>query len=502
MLLKILDNEYWYGGNVSDSVDMPYDKKTKKHIRLQSLDQAASLLISSKGRAVVSENYFEALFNAGMIEIDDIYEVELIDGGENLRGIMLKIAKSRYVNDGTIPNELFFEVPQYNTWIELMYNQNQKQITEYAKAIVDNGMKPGIFMIDEGWAETYCSFDFHSGRFPDPAGMVKKLHEWGFKVMLWVAPMVSPDGCVYRELRDTDFFIRDSKGKLALRKWWNGYSCVLDLSNPNACKWFKSELDYCRNKYGVDGFKFDGGDSYMYDDDDNTYIRQSPFDNTVTYNKFGAEYEFNEFRAAYNVRGKPIVCRLQDKTHSWGSDGLKSIIPNTIMQGLTGVFYSCPDMIGGGAYLCFKNGEPIDQELYIRWMEVSAFCPMLQFSVAPWRVLSEENLAIVKKYAELHIRISPEILRLAKNAALTGEPIVRHMEYVFPNAGFGKTFDQFMLGDSILVAPVITKGTVKRNVKLPKGKWKTYDGEIIFGGKTIEVDAPLDTLPVFSKVDG
>lgn len=499
MRVKILDEEYWYGGIVSASADMPYDKDTHKLIVFNSEDQAATTLISSKGRAIVSDNYFEALFDSGDIIVDDDYDVEFIDSGKNLRDVVRIISERKYKNDGKIPNGLFFRVPQYNTWIELMYNQNEKQILEYAKAIIDNGMEPGILMIDEGWAEGYCSFDFHSGRFPDPKGMVKRLHDWGFKVMLWVIPVISPDSNVYRELRDTDYLIKDKDGKLALRKWWNGYSCVLDLTNPDAYAWFKDKLDYCRREYEIDGFKFDGGDAYFYDKDDMTHTAQSPFDSIELYNKFGADFEFNEFRVAYNVNGKPIVCRLQDKFHSWEDKGLNLILPNTILQGLAGVLYGCPDMIGGGAYSCFKDNKPIDQELYIRWIEASVFCPMMQFSVAPWRILSEENLKIVKKYVELHMEISDSILELARNAALTGEPIIRHMEYVFPGEGFEKTFDQFMFGDDVLVAPVLTKGATERTVRLPRGVWYNSDGEAVSGGQVITVNAPLSVLPVFYR---
>lgn len=84
---------------------------------------------------------------------------------------------------------------------------------------------------------------------------------------------------------------------------------------------------------------------------------------------------------------------------------------------------------------------------------------------------------------------------------MTGEPIVRYMEYVFPNQGFAHVIDQFMLGDDILVAPVVTKGTRTREVILPEGRWReAATGTVFDGGKTVAAEAPLDVVPVFCKM--
>jgi alpha-glucosidase len=90
-------------------------------------------------------------------------------------------------------------------------------------------------------------------------------------------------------------------------------------------------------------------------------------------------------------------------------------------------------------------------------------------------------------------------LELAKQSALTGEPIVRHLEYAFPNEGFAECKDQFMLGDKYLVAPVVTPENT-RMVKLPQGKWKDDQGKIYKGGKTLLFDVPLNRLLYFEKM--
>ena len=107
---------------------------------------------------------------------------------------------------------------------------------------------------------------------------------------------------------------------------------------------------------------------------------------------------------------------------------------NTIVQGIIGCLYSCPDMVGGGALS--SASEKYDTELYIRWAEANTYCSMMQFSIAPWCVLGENECDMIRRLADTHTKIGDIIMGLAKNASNTGEPIVRCMEYEFPNQGF------------------------------------------------------------------
>ncbi len=155
--------------------------------------------------------------------------------------------------------------PQYNTWIELMYDQNEKDILKYAQDIINNGYPPGVLMIDDNWQEDYGTWKFSPRRFADPKGMINKLHEMGFQVMLWMCPFISPDSEVFRNLAKEGMLILEpqqtkeiswdnTQNKAAIIRWWNGSSACLDLSNPKTQKWFKGRLDYLVNEFGVDGF--------------------------------------------------------------------------------------------------------------------------------------------------------------------------------------------------------------------------------------------------------
>jgi alpha-glucosidase len=170
-----------------------------------------------------------------------------------------------------------------------------------------------------------------------------------------------------------------------------------------------------------------------------------------------------------------------------------------LSAGLIGHAFTCPDMIGGGLLSNFENIDyaKFDQELMIRSAQTQALMPMMQFSVAPWRVLDSAHLKICRDAALLHAKMGDYIYELAQKNAKDGEPIVRHLEYAFPNQGFEGCNDEFMLGDKYLVAPMLSKGT-SRMVRFPKGTWVDELGKRHKGGQTIQLDVPLNRLPYFT----
>ena len=123
----------------------------------------------------------------------------------------------------------------------------------------------------------------------------------------------------------------------------------------------------------------------------------------------------------------------------------------------------------------------------------------MQFSLAPWEVLGEESLTAVVSAAKLHRAFADRIVELVKAAQTNGEPIIRHLEYEYPDCGFAYCKDCFMLGSRYLVAPVLQKGATERTLVLPEGRWKYMDGTVRESGP-VTVAADINTLPYFEKV--
>jgi alpha-glucosidase (family GH31 glycosyl hydrolase) len=248
----------------------------------------------------------------------------------------------------------------------------------------------------------------------------------------------------------------------------------------------------------VDGFKFDAGDARFYADGAVSFRPGViPNDHTTLFAEVGLRYPLNEYRASWKMAGLPLVQRLRDKNHKW--EDLAKLIPDLMSQSVMGYAYTCPDMIGGGEHQSFLGSATIDEELVVRSAQVHALMPMMQFSVAPWRVLSKENAAICVAMAKLHVAFGPKILSLAKQASKTGEPIVKPMAMAFPGGGYEAIKDQFVLGDDVIVAPVLAKGARTRQVVLPEGQWKAEDGSLHTGGTTVRIEAPLARLPYFTR---
>lgn len=502
--IKVLENECWWGGAIDDGVIMPFGNKD--HSRDLSthfdMNQAVPLLISSKGRYVWSEEPFAYCFKKGELSITSkIKSLEFGEGNKNLREVYKYVSCTYFKATEKYPELLLFTAPQYNLWIELLYNPTQEKVLEYAQKVLDLGMAPGVIMIDDNWQEYYGSWDFHPGRFPNPKEMTDTLHDMGFKVMVWTCPFVSADTINYRMLRDKGYLIKNKYGKIAIREWWNGNSAVLDCTNVEAVEWYHSQMDKLMVDYGIDGFKLDAGDPDFYEDTDICNKPTTRNGHCESWARVGLKYELNEYRACWKLAGESLVQRLRDKNHAWKENGLASLVPNGIAMGLAGYAFICPDMIGGGEYLSFlANSDNLDPELFVRYAQCSALFPMMQFSAAPWRVLDKVHLDYCIEAAKLHSMLGSEIAEFAKESAKTGEPIMRHMAYVFPEGGYEEVTDQFMLGDHILVAPVLTKGAVKRNIKFPVGTWMGDDGNIVSGSCEIEVDAPLSRLPWYREV--
>ncbi|WP_435166161.1 glycoside hydrolase family 31 protein [Paenibacillus glycanilyticus] len=500
--------EFWWGGVINEGHLMPFgDQPHSRDLRLTDDNQASPLLLSNRGRYIWSEEPFSFSFNESTLTIDHSQKITIEEGHFTLQGAYRHACVNHFPPSGVTPDEMAFTAPQYCTWVEMFYEPTQEKLIQYAKSIIENGFPPGVLIIDDNWMQDYGTWDFEKHRFPDPARMIQALHELGFKVMLWVCPYVSPDSITFRQLMSQDLLMKHADGTPVLRRWWNGYSGVVDYTREKGSAWFKRQLDRLIEDYGVDGFKLDAGEPILPGllNDVSRDVEWSrpihPMEDCEAYARLGIGYGLSELRMCWKLGGQALIQRQRDKTHTWDATGLGGLISNAIAQGLMGYAYNCPDMIGGGMDGDINSPHfRFDSELFIRFVQCSALFPVMQFSMAPWRVLSGEELSWCMDAVQLRTKLGPALLELANQAAADGLPILRSLEFVFPNQGYHAIQDQFMVGDSILVAPVLIKGQLARMIQFPEGRWLGDDESVVEGPIQLEVQAPLSRLPWYRKI--
>jgi alpha-glucosidase (family GH31 glycosyl hydrolase) len=498
--IQLLDGEYWWGGACQDGACMPFGRRSySRDLRTDhGGNQAAPFLLSNRGRYIWADEAFKFAFEGNRLVVTASGAVPIQDGFDDLAGAFQAASRQHFSSPGGMPDPIAFCAPQFNSWMEMGYEPTQSRVLEYAQSIVDHGVPPGILILDDGWSEAYGDWRFHSGRFPDPKRMIARLREMGFSVMLWLVPFVSADGPVFRDLEDRRFLIRDSDDRTVVRRWWNGKSAVLDFTHPQVVDWLQARLDALVHDFGVAGFKMDAGDPDVFLRSDRAHRSMEPSGYTEAWGRIGLRYRLSEYRACWKLGGASAIQRLRDKHHRWGRDGLRDLIPNSLAQGLMGHSFVCPDMVGGGD-IGTSFGTPIDGELFVRTAQCSMLFPMVQFSMAPWRVLDRKHWDHCRGAIDLRQRLAPEILDLAFESARAGEPMMRHLAYAYPQGGYEEIVDQFLLGDRFLVAPVLEPGARSRPVVFPPGVWAAEDGQAVEGPKTLDVNAPLGRLPWFRK---
>ena len=514
--VKMEDGELWWGGANFYSRQMPFSAATDLRIDLRKdnyHNQGSALLMSNRGRVIWGGSRATIALKGGIITFDADGAVAVEKGGRTLREAYVHAMRKWFPPKGKIPPSEFFTAPQLNTWIELTYHQNQKDVLAYAKEMLKNGVPAGVIMIDDTWQAGYGDWRFEPSRFADPKAMVDELHGLGFKVMFWMCPYVGMDLPAFRRIawgtNPDDVRGYPTKGGfLTVRgasepkacHWWNGYSAFLDFSHPNANAWFTETLDGLVRDFGVDGFKFDGADLSAYDLE--TCAAHDPKATNASlqdgYVAYALRYPYSEIRNAVGMRQEPVVVRLHDKKHEWAS--LTRIVADMAGAGLLGYPFICPDMVGGGEWTSFIPGSAFDAELFLRSAQVHALCPMMQVSASPWRVLDAAGQKVFRQTVALRQKFAPQILKLAERAAQDGEPILRTLEYNYPDRGYARILDEFMMGEDLLVAPQVAKGAKTRKVAVPEGSWRADDGTTVVGPVEIEVETPLARLPHFARI--
>jgi len=376
------------------------------------------------------------------------------------------------------------------------------QVYEDVTMLEKLGIPTGVYWLDRPWAKGpfgYDDFEFDTMRFPKPGEMVKWLKEkHGMEMLLWVAPWI------YGEMRKE----AEKKGYIAPNS-----DKVIDLTNPEAVVWwqnaFKKVFDL-----GVAGFKLDRSEEVVpsteldvYDDGrtgreiHNIYPMLYAKAVKGACEKFRGDDCIVMPRAGFTGSQKYAVFWGGDTHASWR--GLRSAVISCERAGMMGFPVWGSDT---GGY-----GKPESRDLFSRWLQVSAFHPIMEVggsgSHEPWNAAYEPKYDEIginnyRFYAKLHTELAPYNYSYMHGAHTTGRPIVRPLFYAWPDdVRVRDMWDEFMMGDWLLTAPVLTEGAVSREVYLPEGRWFDFwdMGAEYDGSKNYLVSAPIERTPIFIR---
>lgn len=476
-----IGGEYFWGISSSYGRIMPIGSNISHNYSVSDSirwNLSSPVMVSNKGRYLVAGTPISVFSNPSEITFDG--GVQLSTAGKTLRQSYLIAISKLFKPDGKVPDMMVFNSPSYNTWVGMGTSLSQSQVEEYANSILASSLKPGIIVIDNGWQNHSGSFEFNIQRFNDPKALVSFLHLKGFKVMLQVSPLVSLDCLEFIDFRNSGMLEKNADGSVKIVEWYGGMSAVLDLSNEESISYVRNKLEALVSEYAVDGFKFDYMGACRFSSQQEYLSRLKPW------TELAMKYPLSQIHESYKSQNySSIVGLLEYNGHNW--EAMKSTISEALNAGLCGYPFVVPDVVGGGFA---EKIQDVDNNLIVRQAQLQAFLPSMQFSMPVWKVLPADMAEMVKSAQNLHGTLLPYITELVQSAATTGEPIIRSMEYVFPNKGFYDCTDQFMLGNRYLVAP-ITSSDNSRTVRLPAGTWIDDQGKKFKGPAVIKVNVPL-----------
>jgi myogenesis-regulating glycosidase len=419
--------------------------------------------------------------------------------GESLREAQ-QLFVARVGHPTTVPDVHHLIHPIWTTWARYKTDIHQERVLAFANEIQQAGFPIGTMEIDDRWQAAYGDLFFDSALFPDPKAMIDVLHAQNIQVTAWVMPFIAPTAACAAEATENHYLIRTPDGEPYQIMWWQGPGYLIDVSNPAALMWFRERLEQLKADTGLDGYKFDAGEACYLPPDARSMGMVNGNEYNRLYIEFLGEYfPSSDVRSGWRNQKTPLLFREWDKFSLWGLDnGLQSVLSQALVLGMLGYPFVLADMIGGNEY----GDERTDAEMMIRWTQANALLPMIQFSVAPWDFDAEVS-DLCRHAADLHVQFGAEFERVARESVETGYPMVRALVWAYGDDPETETiWDQFLLGDNWLVAPVVVMGGRSRDVYLPDGQWRMADtGELFEGQQWLrDVPVPLDRLLYFEKV--
>ena len=399
---------------------------------------------------------------------------------------------------------------------------SQEEVRELVKTFEEKDIPLDVVYLDIDYMDGFRVMTFKTPNFDDAAGLISDLKEKGIRTITIIDPGVKVDEeyDVFKRGKEGNHFTKKLDGEMFIGAVWPGDSAFPDFSNKDCREWWKSELKKFISEHGMDGIWNDMNEPCVFNNDHKTMLE------TCLHNSDNGVIEHKEFHNRYGFEMSRCSKEAQEELHPnergfsmtratyaggqryssvWTGDNMSlwsqmrmSISMNANL-GISGFSFVGNDVSGFGL--------DSSEELFIRWMEMGPFIPifrnhsnMYTRRQEPW-AFGPRAEKIAKKSIELRYELLPYIYDLYYISHKEGLPIFRPMIMEYEkDMNLLNMREQFMLGENMLVAPVLYEGERSKTVYLPKGSWFNYfTMEKLQGGKWYKLPCELDEILVFVK---
>ena len=300
------------------------------------------------------------------------------------------------------------------------------------------------------------------------------------KLSAWVHPFVDYNTANFTQDIGQDFYLPSLSeiegNSVSLVKWWRGYGAVVNFLSDNVREKQAARFENFVQTNHLTSLSFDGGEYTYLPKCVYTENLVHPADYVRAYVRMVGNASYSTYaavRVGYFTQDQPIFVRLSDRNFTWGEDnGLRSVLNAVISLGLGGYPFVLPNKIGGN--VTHIDSEE-DRDLYLRWVQLHAFLPVMEFAYLPWMSGRADILSIVKNMTALHNQLvmADSFQNALSNATAKGYPVVRPLWWLADEEGVVDATiftisDQFLVGDDIMAAPILYANTVRREVYFPR----------------------------------
>lgn len=487
--IKIQNGEKWWGLIVNPQVvHQPFEGAFTIDCSDFSPEYySANMMLSNRGRYVWSATPFTVGFDGKQITLsvaegDEVPSVE--KSGRTLREAYLMCCHKNFPPRSLGSSAALFESPIYELGGENSILYTSQDILDFVSQLISRGAPKGAVLLPMGWNNPSGAMVFDTEAYPDAKAMIENLHQNGMRVMLTVTPYVMAAGRGYQQRLVDGALLTDGEGSAVVFESRLGYTACRALT-PEGVVSLRTSLQELQREYGVDGFYFDCLDAMELLADNPTKLREF-------LNAWHSVSEGIDVAIYSSPMGQQLgnIASSVSTTRDYTWEGLEESLERAIDASVLG--FSRTSL---AADLNFASD---DSALILHTASLAALLPV---AIVPYSVWSLDDTSAFCHLLSWRTQNGGYYLSLAEQAAVSAEPILRHLEYQFPRTGFSNARDEFMIGPKWLVAPVVKSGVV-RMVRLPKGRWREWGSDrIIKGPRVIDINVTDGHTPLFERVD-